>query len=408
MSTRKESERTKFIQEKCQALLTQMLRDEDNKYCVDCDAKGPRWASWNLGVFLCIRCAGIHRNLGVHISRVRSVNLDTWTPEQVVSLQQMGNSRARAVYEAQLPDGFRRPQTDSALESFIRAKYEHKKYMAREWVPAPPAKANWDKEIDEEMEKLKRKKKSSASLGGIATSISDKKSTVTVKSIPIPAPLPKPKVNSSSPKTSHRVTVDCNQGSMDLLGLSLPASVAPSPPSNSSTVDLSSDVFSNFLSAPTTNVPFPPTSINSNNDSTSNTLAKEEKDFFNQAPNDAEKARMTKDSILALYGTAPASVPSIGQFNGGFNQFGAALSLPVQQSFGNQFGQNHNFITTSSAPMMNMNAGFPPQIQQQAFASFPSQGTFNPQLFGQPSSQPSNVNNINQQFGNLNLGNVWQ
>lgn len=45
---------------------------------------GPRWASWNLGIFLCIRCAGIHRNLGVHISKVRSVNLDTWTPEQVV------------------------------------------------------------------------------------------------------------------------------------------------------------------------------------------------------------------------------------------------------------------------------------------------------------------------------------
>ena len=45
---------------------------------------GPRWASWNIGVFLCIRCAGIHRNLGVHISKVKSVNLDSWTPEQVV------------------------------------------------------------------------------------------------------------------------------------------------------------------------------------------------------------------------------------------------------------------------------------------------------------------------------------
>jgi len=44
---------------------------------------GPRWASWNLGVFVCIRCAGIHRNLGVHISRVKSVNLDSWTPEQI-------------------------------------------------------------------------------------------------------------------------------------------------------------------------------------------------------------------------------------------------------------------------------------------------------------------------------------
>ena len=44
---------------------------------------GPRWASWNLGIFLCIRCAGIHRNLGVHISKVKSVNLDSWTAEQI-------------------------------------------------------------------------------------------------------------------------------------------------------------------------------------------------------------------------------------------------------------------------------------------------------------------------------------
>lgn len=52
-------------------------------------SEGPRWASWNLGVFMCIRCAGIHRNLGVHISRVKSVNLDQWTSEQIqVNTQQ--------------------------------------------------------------------------------------------------------------------------------------------------------------------------------------------------------------------------------------------------------------------------------------------------------------------------------
>ncbi|TRY98288.1 hypothetical protein DNTS_034049 [Danionella cerebrum] len=73
---------------------------------------GPRWASWNLGVFICIRCAGIHRNLGVHISRVKSVNLDQWTPEQIQSVQSMGNTKARQLYEAHLPENFRRPQTD--------------------------------------------------------------------------------------------------------------------------------------------------------------------------------------------------------------------------------------------------------------------------------------------------------
>lgn len=60
-----------------------------------------------------------------------------------VSLQQMGNSRARAVYEANLPDSFRRPQNDSSLEAFIRAKYEQKKYIAKEWVPPPTPKVNW-------------------------------------------------------------------------------------------------------------------------------------------------------------------------------------------------------------------------------------------------------------------------
>lgn len=129
----------KFITDKCQALIEALLKNEDNKYCVDCDAKGPRWASWNLGVFLCIRCAGIHRNLGVHISRVKSVNLDAWTPEHVAYVQRMGNSRARSIYEANLPADFRRPQTDAALETFIRAKYEYKKYMATDYVdPGPP------------------------------------------------------------------------------------------------------------------------------------------------------------------------------------------------------------------------------------------------------------------------------
>lgn len=93
MGSKTEKDKAKQLQDKCMSVLNTLLRDEDNKYCVDCDSKGPRWASWNIGVFLCIRCAGIHRNLGVHISKVKSVNLDSWTPEQVVSLQQMGNSR---------------------------------------------------------------------------------------------------------------------------------------------------------------------------------------------------------------------------------------------------------------------------------------------------------------------------
>ncbi|KHN86164.1 Stromal membrane-associated protein 2 [Toxocara canis] len=121
--------------DRLQALVVDLLREDENKYCADCEAKQPRWASWNLGVFLCIRCAGIHRNLGVHLTKVKSVNLDSWTAEQVQSMRVMGNAKAKAVYEAELPDHFRRPQTDQALESFIRAKYEHKRYMLKDWSP---------------------------------------------------------------------------------------------------------------------------------------------------------------------------------------------------------------------------------------------------------------------------------
>ncbi|XP_032409041.1 stromal membrane-associated protein 1-like isoform X4 [Xiphophorus hellerii] len=141
MTTRSEREKAQKLNEQHQAILTKLLREEDNKYCADCEAKGPRWASWNLGVFMCIRCAGIHRNLGVHISRVKSVNLDQWTPEQIQSMVDMGNTRARQLYEAHLPESFRRPQTDQAVEVFIRDKYERKKYYDQEASAAASQKA---------------------------------------------------------------------------------------------------------------------------------------------------------------------------------------------------------------------------------------------------------------------------
>lgn len=70
----------------------------------------------------------------------------------------MGNSRARAVYEANIPDSFRRPQMDSALEQFVRAKYEAKKYIAREWVQPPMPNPTWDLELEKQLRKKKREK----------------------------------------------------------------------------------------------------------------------------------------------------------------------------------------------------------------------------------------------------------
>lgn len=82
MSNQKSTSREQEARHK-KALQT-LLKLPENRECADCTAKGVNlWASVNLGVFDCIKCAGIHRNLGVHISKVRSVTLDKWTDDQV-------------------------------------------------------------------------------------------------------------------------------------------------------------------------------------------------------------------------------------------------------------------------------------------------------------------------------------
>lgn len=71
--------------------------------CVD-----PDWASLNLGALMCIECSGIHRHLGAHLSRVRSLDLDDWPPELLAVMTAMGNALANSVWEGAL-DGYSKP-----------------------------------------------------------------------------------------------------------------------------------------------------------------------------------------------------------------------------------------------------------------------------------------------------------
>lgn len=95
----------------------------------------PRWASWNLGVFVCIRCSGIHRGMGTHISRVKSVDLDSWTEEQMASILSWGNARANKYWEAKLAPGH--APSESKIENFIRTKYELKRWVMDGPMPDP-------------------------------------------------------------------------------------------------------------------------------------------------------------------------------------------------------------------------------------------------------------------------------
>ncbi|PGH14268.1 hypothetical protein AJ80_06008 [Polytolypa hystricis UAMH7299] len=130
-----------------QQTIRNILKLESNKTCADCKRnKHPRWASWNLGVFVCIRCSGVHRGMGTHISRVKSVDLDSWTDEQLQSVLKWGNARANKYWEAKLAAGH--VPSESKIENFIRTKYETKRWVMDGPMPDP---ATLDTEGDEDV-----------------------------------------------------------------------------------------------------------------------------------------------------------------------------------------------------------------------------------------------------------------
>uniref|UniRef100_A0A3Q1B2X0 ArfGAP with GTPase domain, ankyrin repeat and PH domain 2 n=1 Tax=Amphiprion ocellaris TaxID=80972 RepID=A0A3Q1B2X0_AMPOC len=124
-----------------EAVALQAIRNaKGNGLCVDCEAPNPTWASLNLGALICIECSGIHRNLGTHLSRVRSLDLDDWPGELTQVLAAIGNHMANSIWES-CTQGRTKPTpnaTREERESWIRAKYEQRAFVAPLQPPSGP------------------------------------------------------------------------------------------------------------------------------------------------------------------------------------------------------------------------------------------------------------------------------
>uniref|UniRef100_A0A3P8Y076 ArfGAP with RhoGAP domain, ankyrin repeat and PH domain 2 n=1 Tax=Esox lucius TaxID=8010 RepID=A0A3P8Y076_ESOLU len=106
--------------------------NQSNRTCADCRAPQPEWASINLGVVICKKCAGQHRFLGPNLSKVRSLKLDSsiWSNELVELFLEVGNKNANSFWAASLPldEEIHMGATPEQRATFHRRKYRERKY----------------------------------------------------------------------------------------------------------------------------------------------------------------------------------------------------------------------------------------------------------------------------------------
>lgn len=110
----------------------ELVKKPGNDRCADCSLENPEWASYNLGIFLCTRCAACHRAMGAHVSKIKHLKLDQWEDAQVSRMKEVGNMNAKLRYERWVPPSYRRVDKSTPqilVEQYIFAKYAREEFI---------------------------------------------------------------------------------------------------------------------------------------------------------------------------------------------------------------------------------------------------------------------------------------
>ncbi|XP_042565795.1 arf-GAP with SH3 domain, ANK repeat and PH domain-containing protein 2b isoform X2 [Clupea harengus] len=132
-----ESGENNIVQELTRAIVEEVKRMSGNDECCDCGAPDPTWLSTNLGVLICIECSGIHREMGVHYSRIQSLTLDVLGTSELLLAKNIGNAVFNEVMEANLSaEDVSKPNPSSDMltrKDYITAKYTEKRFAQRKY-----------------------------------------------------------------------------------------------------------------------------------------------------------------------------------------------------------------------------------------------------------------------------------